>query len=350
MRSPRWPQGRALRECATRGLFAAILVGLSGVYSACGGAAEDKSSTDDPSTGETSNGASGSANSGVSGAGNSASGGSGGGPGGDTSGAPGEDGGSPMSGSTGEANTFYRADLLKLIKPQLVLKPFIGPQQDITPNAQTAVDEGLVQDKEPDNGNGIADSGDGDGYVDLNAIIKFIGGVDPSEEGGAVTAGAGLCPFPYDAKQVCGPLALAPFQTPAPYTHGKDCKLDGTMSSSAGSCFSSQQGSFTVNIQLIGAVPLQNAQVIGSWVDAGKGGISNGWIRGFLSEEVAMKTKLPAQIPIAARLLGIAPNTPLIEFLGDKDKQASPAGWWFTLQYTAKAALYDPKVGPDGAK
>lgn len=344
MQIPGWLGGQLLRARAAKALCAGILVTAT---AACGASEDEKSSVDDITGGASNGNGAGAGNGASGGDGSSAGAGSGGAqPGGNSS--PDEDGGSsPMS---GEADTFFRADSLKLLEPTLVLKPAFLPQQDITGTAQDAVNEGLVEDNEPDDGDGVADSGDGDGYVDLNAIIKFIGGVDPTEAGGFVTAGAGLCPYPYEASQACGPLALGPFQEPAEYTHGKDCKLNGASSTAPGSCFSSQQGAFTVNIQLIGAVPLQNTQVIGSWVDGAKGGISNGWIRGFLSEEVAMKTKLPQQLPIAALLLGIQPGTPLIDFLADADKSSSPAGWWFTLQYTAKPAVYDPKVGPDGQK
>ena len=333
------------RRYTSRALCAWLMLSALHTIQACGESSEGsepRDQSEDPGTANSGSGNSGGGASGATTSGGSTSGAN------TSNGAMDEDGGSNAP-SVNEGDTYYRADVLKLLKPKLVLKP-LGFETDITGDAQKAEDEGLKADKEPDDGDGVADSGDGDGYVDLNAIIKFIGGVDPKEAGGFVTAGAGLCPYPYDASKVCGPLKLGPFQEAASYTHGKDCKLDGASGTASGSCFSSQQGAFTVNIQLIGAVPLENTQVIGAWVDEARGGISNGWIRGFLSEEVAKKTKLPEQLPIAARLLGIAPNTPLIDFLSDGDKQAAPAGWWFTLQYTAKPALYDPKVGPDGEK
>lgn len=243
-------------------------------------------------------------------------------------------------------DTFYRCDTLKLILPHLVTKP-LGTkdpafQTDITGSAQGEVNKALVEDNEPND--------EGDGYVDLNAMIRFLGKVDTSQPGGFVTAGAGLCPFPYDASQVCGPLKLGPFQDTAAYSNGKDCTLEGSSEMASGSCFAAAKGPRTVNIQLIGPVPLEDTQVIGAWADAGKAGIEDGWIRGFLPEDVAMATKLPEQVPLAALALGIRGGAPLSDFLADKDKQQSPPGWWFTLKYTAKPALYDASVGPDGEK
>lgn len=340
-----WLRARVLKDAAARVACAAMVV-----CSACGGDSADATTgqgnggagTNGSSSGDTSNGA---------GTNGSGSGSGSGGQGGQGSSSTGDDGGANLP-DLSDDDTFFRADLLKLIKPGLVTKPLGGGlgQPSITAQAQNAVDDSLVNDNEPDDGDGTPDDGDGDGYVDLNAIIRFLGKVDPSMEGGIVTAGAGLCPYPYDPSQVCGPLKLGPFQNPAQYVNGQDCALDGTDKVASGSCFSSEKGDFVVNIQLIGAVPLEDTQVIGSWVDDGKGGIANGWIRGFLTEEVAKKTKAPDQLPLAATLLGISGGTPLSDFLADADKQASPPGWWFLLQYSAKPAIYDSSVGPDGEK
>jgi hypothetical protein len=244
--------------------------------------------------------------------------------------------------------TYFRADTLKLLEPDLVLKPLGITEQRITAQAQNAIDEGLVADKEPDDGDGLPDDADGDGYVDLNAIVRFFGDVDPAAPGGMATVGAGLCPHPYDGSQVCGPLKLGPFQDPRPYTNGTDCALDGTSRVASGACFSSDKGAVTINVQLIGMIPLKDAQVVGSWVEQGAGGIQNGFVRGFLSEEAAKNTRLPEQLPLSALALGIAPRTPLIDFLPSGQKAQNPAGWWFTVGFTAKPALFDSRVGPDG--
>jgi len=349
MRSSMWLRARVLKDAAARVACAAVVVA-----SACGEAA------DDGTTGEGNSATAGPGGAGSSGGSDTATGsnGSGSGTGNGTSGDQGGGGtaGAFDDGGMNGPDTFFRADLLKLLAPKLVTKPLgtTDPrlQSDITGNAQSAVDDSLVQDNEPDDGDGVRDDGDGDGYVDLNAIIRFLGQLDTNAKGGTVTAGAGLCPVPYDPSQACGPLKLGPFQDPAMYTNGQDCKLDGTDKVAEGPCFSSEKGDFKVNIQLIGTVPLKTTQVIGSWVDGGKGGIANGWIRGFLSEEVARQTKLPDQLPLAARLLLIPGGAPLSDFLSDdpKFKQADPPGWWFLLRYTAKPAIFDSSVGPDGEK
>lgn len=337
MRVSMWFRSSVPWDAAVRVAYTIVL------SSACGGGrAEVATGQDNVEDGDSGSGGT-DADAGGSGPGGGGSGGSQGGEDGSNTGETPPD--------LSDDDTFYRADTLKLLKPGLVTKPLGGlVQPSITPAAQSAVDDSLVRDTEPDDGDGVQDDGDGDGYVDLNAIIRFLGKVDPKSEGGIVTAGAGLCPYPYDSSRVCGPLRLGPFQNPARYKNSQDCALDGTDKRASGPCFSSEKGDFAVNIQLIGAVPLADTQVIGSWVDNGRGGIANGWIRGFLSEEVARRTKAPEQLPLAATLLGITGGTPLIQFLADADKQQNPAGWWFLVQYSAKSALYDSSVGPDGEK
>lgn len=267
----------------------------------------------------------------------------------------GSDSGRPATGGDGGQATpdgppagsgdsvFFRADSLVLRSPEIVLQ--VGLELPIGDQAQTHLNEALGADSDPDNnGNGLADTGDGDGFVDLSMLLRFDQTGQPAlGEGGQMLIGAGLCPYPYSASAVCEPNPEAPFREPAlRYTNEVDCALDGTSRVASGRCFSTDKEHLELSLPLLGRLPLEHGQVIGAWVDDGQGGIVNGEIRGFLTEQAAKDTKL-VMIPAHVAVLGIQNGSPVTDFFPiarEKDEAGTP-GWWFAVSFTAKPARFE---------
>lgn len=236
---------------------------------------------------------------------------------------------------------FYRVQRFALRAPELVLGKGTPLELPVTADVQTIIDGAFVSDAEP-----------ADGYVDLSLLIHFVDTRDPAREAGGTTFGGGVCPYPYDAMKVCGPEVTIPFQAPAPeYENATNCQLDGASNVASGPCFKTTVSEFTLSLPLLGMIPLENGQVIGSWVESGEAGIANGRVRGFLSESTAQATTLPSELPELAVLLGILPGTPIATFFPDRQLSQNDdgePGWWFDVEFGAEPARFDPSVGPDG--
>lgn len=240
---------------------------------------------------------------------------------------------------------FFRVDRFLLKSPGVVLRP-AGLEVSVTGQAQTGITDALVSDIDPDNNNdGEVDEGDGDGFVDLSLLVRFLGTESPASEAGRTTFGGGACPHPYAREIACGPSPELPFQArTASYTNRADCELDGTSHVAAGPCFITQKGGIMLTLPLLGDIPLEEGQVVGAWVDEGRGGIESGAIRGFLPQSVAEATKLGAELPPLAVSLGIKVGTPLAEFLPKAQRTTNSAGtdgWWFHIEFSAKPAIFD---------
>lgn len=320
--------GRLSVATASRGWLAALLCVAA---MACG------SEDDDPSSEQSDSGVEPGAMGGGGTPGGSPGGSPGGTPGGTPGGAdaganPGQDSGLPPDlGMNSEGDTFFRADTLVMKTPGLYAKPF-GFESPLNDLPQDEVNKTLIGD------------GDGNGFVDLSLLIRFLKTNDPKAKNGKTTPGGGLCPFPLDEASACGPEPTFPFQTPPlAYTNGTNCKLEGTDQVAAGSCFVTAKGALTMTLAALGQVPLQDAQVIGTWEGTG---ISNGRVRGFLPKTVAQTSKIPAPAPAYLTNLGIQAGTPLTDFLSDSQlgKNGTVDGWWFLFDYSAKPATFDPAV------
>lgn len=98
-----------------------------------------------------------------------------------------------------------------------------------------------------------------------------------------------------------------------------------------------------MNLPLFGAVPLDDAQVIGTWADGGEGGIRTGWVRGFVSDETAMATTIQGEVPSHLALFDIQTGATLEIFLPEA-QEAGPggaSGWWFLAELSAKPARFE---------
>jgi hypothetical protein len=255
-------------------------------------------------------------------------------PGGVTTPGGGQPGAAPDLGMNSQGDTFFRADTLVLLKPTLVhdLTGLGFPKLPVTEQAQGIINDALTQDS------------DADGRVDASLLVRFLRTADPKVSDGDTTIGGGRCVFPLTPAAACGPEQLFPFQSPGiTYHNGQNCMLQETSDVAPGACFASVRASITMNIPLLGPIPLEDGQVIGSWQD---GAIVNGRVRGFLSKSVAAVTKLPADLT-GYEILNIVPGMPVSNFLPDNEigkNSRGEDGWWFVLSYTAKAAKFDPNA------
>jgi hypothetical protein len=248
-----------------------------------------------------------------------------------------EDGGAQAAGndaSVGSSSNeaFFRLDKFVLKEPSLVLR-VLGLETPAAEDVQSMLDTSLAEDAEP-----------ADGNIDLNMLVRFSGTSDPAKTAGMVTFGGGLCPYPASAAKACLADPSAPFFNPAmSYANASQCAIEGGSESVSGACFKSGTGRMAVSLPLFGPVPLEDAQVIASWATGGEDGITEGWVRGFLTEQTAMTTTIKGEVPSHLALVDIQTGTPLTTFLpeGGKETRGGRTGWPFLAQFTAKPARFD---------
>jgi hypothetical protein len=232
--------------------------------------------------------------------------------------------------TSGSQEIYYRLDKFVLKQPELVLR-VLSLETPVTSEVQGMLNTALKDDVDPTDGN-----------IDLNVLLRFSGTSDPTQASGKVTFGGGLCPHPADPAKPCRPEAKAPFFEPAmSFDNASACELEGGAQSVAGTCFESGTGRMAVNFLLFGPVLLDDAQLIAVWT--GKDGISEGWIRGFVTEQTAMDTKIAGAVPSHLSLVGVQTGTPLADFLpqAGREMRGGRAGWPFLVQFAAKPARFD---------
>jgi hypothetical protein len=242
--------------------------------------------------------------------------------------AEGSDAGASQGGG-GAQETFFRLDKFVLKQPGLVLH-LLGLETPIASDVQSMLDTSLTDDTEP-----------ADGNIDLNVLLRFSGTSDPAKTAGKVSFGGALCPHPADAAKPCSANPSAPFFEPAvSFSNASKCTLEGDTQSVSGACFQSSKGRMAVSLPLFGPVVLDDAQVIASWSG---GGITEGWIRGFVTEQTAMATKIQGAVPSHLVLFDVQTGSALTTFLpaAERVSHASGAGWPFLAQFTAKAARFE---------
>jgi hypothetical protein len=248
-----------------------------------------------------------------------------------------QDAGTPMPtgpvdlGQNSAGDSFFRADTLVLKAPNLYATLLIL-RTDVTADGQNALNAALANDD------------DKDGFVDMSLLLRFLNTKDPKTGSGQVTPGGAACAAPLAAEPACGPEQTFPFQTPpvAFANATQACGLTGAMESAPPPCFHTTPASLTMQLPILGAVPLQDGEVIGTWDGAN---IANGYVRGFLPKTVAMATKLGDGLPEFLILAGIQKGAPLSNFLNDSQLAKNARGedgWWFLLSFTAKPAKFTP--------
>jgi hypothetical protein len=258
----------------------------------------------------------------------------GGGTTGDAGTASAADAGKPDLGENSQGDTFLRADTLVLKAPNMYVQvPLLGAQ-DVTNDGQNALNTALTSDD------------DADDFVDMSMLLRFLNTSDPKAASGKVTPGGAMCQWPIGPDMKCGPDKTFPFQSPPlEYTNASQpCALTGTQETAPAPCFATTPASLTMQLPILGAVPLQDGQIVGSWDGAN---IKNGFVRGFLPKTVAAQTKLGAGVPPLLAVFNIKMGTPLINFFSEAQigqNAKGEAGWWVVMSYTAKSAKFDPAL------
>ncbi|MEC9372967.1 MAG: hypothetical protein VYC34_03950, partial [Planctomycetota bacterium] len=198
----------------------------------------------------------------------------------------------------------------------------------------------------------LNDDGDMNGLLDLGFVIVF-DDLDPMAMGGSVRIGEANCTAPAAGTNCTeGMMALES----VPYMNtlvGMECLgiVPGTVrpyspavTTTTGPCFSTSAQSVTLDL---GGIPvtLQDAQFAATYVGgADPTSLTNGLIRGFLSEADAEATVLPPDVPIvggqtlAALLRGGSGNC---ASGSDQDVLNSVPGWWMYLNFTATRVVGD---------
>ncbi|NOY94749.1 MAG: DUF4215 domain-containing protein [Deltaproteobacteria bacterium] len=190
--------------------------------------------------------------------------------------------------------------------------------------------------------------GDGDGLLDLSFVVVFrpleqaaaSGTLDFYSAACTAPAGSTACSPGGDVpdrasytNQTSGtclgiaPMSVRPY-SPAVATPGAPCFVTAPI---------------TIAISLGGGVtvPLENAQIAASYVGAPASDLSNGLLRGFLTEANADATLLPASLPViggdplSSILAGGAGSCTRRDDRDDLDGDGVKDGWWFYLNFPA---------------
>jgi hypothetical protein len=139
------------------------------------------------------------------------------------------------------------------------------------------------------------------------------------------------------------------------YTNGDSGNCLGTIPGTTGGytpgitlprpvCFSTAPFVFTLNIGGI-QIPLTDVEVGATYVGSPAAQLSDGLMRGFISEADADSTILPADLPLIGGdpLSSVLPGGSGSCQGGTLDSNNGVPGWWFYLNFPADAVTY---IGP----
>ncbi len=190
----------------------------------------------------------------------------------------------------------------------------------------------------------IQTDGDGDGFLDRSTVVEFLP-LDQSAATNLFDSGRANCTAPL-ATTACGPINSSAIMGNATLSTTSTClsSVPGTIrpyspaiTDSNAPCFASPVG--TVLLDLGGtSVTLSGAQIGGRFVGNPATNLDNGLLRGFISENDADNTIIPASVPvIGGRPLSsvLAGGTGSCAAHSDKDTFNGVTGWWFYLNYVA---------------
>lgn len=193
--------------------------------------------------------------------------------------------------------------------------------------------------------NAIRGDDDGDGFLDLSYLLVFRP-LAQTAMGGTMEVRDGDCRTSTSCVGVSPVLATASYRN---LTTGTclDTRPGGTsvvrpytpaVATPAAPCFVSDPVELTVTISGI-AIRLREAQVAGTYSGSPATALSNGLLRGFITEADAAATVLPADLPavggmsLAAVLRGGPGNC---ASGSDQDRHPTHGvGWWFFLNFPA---------------
>ncbi len=243
------------------------------------------------------------------------------------------------------APTAFRFDTLALRDPHAFAQVFIFCA-DITNSASgSAINEQFATNLTTDT--------DMDGFLQLSPVVVF----RPLNQAAAVTSPVELqfadCTAPNGSTTMCAhdpattpvPLmatnqstgtCLGPIAgTVRPYTPA----VTTTTAPAGGTCFVSTNSSVTFTLAGVD-ITLTDAQIAGAYQGNPATRITNGLLRGFLSEAVAYTIILPADLAVVGGMsLGslLRGGQGNCQSGSDLDMNGTTPGWWFYLNYTATA-------------
>ncbi len=235
-------------------------------------------------------------------------------------------------------STAFRYSDLDLRDPHVfVVASFLGCQDVTDANFTGFSVNGEIQTS-------IQTDGNGDGFLDASNLVEFL----PLNQGQAtnlIDSGSANCTAPM-ATTSCGPITPSGIAGDAVLLSAGQCltPISGTVrpynpaiTSSAAPCFTSPMANVPVNLGGI-QVTLRDAQFAATFVGNPATSLSNGLLRGFLTETDANNTLIPASFP----LVGGQPVSSILPggqgncaAHSDVDIHNGVRGWWFYLNFTA---------------
>jgi hypothetical protein len=191
----------------------------------------------------------------------------------------------------------------------------------------------------------------GDGFLDASTVLEFL----PLDQGAATNlfaAGAANCTAatPTQCDGIAVPLlggdaTLSTVATCGQPIAGTTRPYAPAVTSSTAPCFASVTGTLTLSLSGI-PVTLTNAQIAATFVGNPAQSLTNGLMRGFLSEADANATIIPPTVP----LIGGRPLSSVLAGgagscqVAFSDKDTGPGGvdgWYFYLNFPAQRLADD---------
>jgi hypothetical protein len=248
----------------------------------------------------------------------------------------------PLSPAHAQVTTFRFTDL-DLRDPHVFVS-FIGCR-DVTnaPVAGYSVNGSLQTSIQTD--------GNGDGSLDRSHLLIFNPLAPSSPSGGKLWFRTAVCTAPM-AGTTCSPDGSTELQLPYSHAPSGQClaPIAGTTTAYTPSITSPSVPCFatgvipTWTVDLGGIpLPLRNVQVAATYSGAPPGTLTNGLIRGFLTETDANNTTIPASFPLIGgrRVSALLPGGSGSCATHDaRDMLNGVRGWWFYLNFTAAPVTY----------
>lgn len=197
----------------------------------------------------------------------------------------------------------------------------------------------------------IQSDSDGDGFLDQSTVLEFLP-LDQSAATNLFVMGSANCTAPAattscDATAnpvLAGDATLSPTTACGAPVPGTIRPYTPAITPTTAPCFASVSGTVTLDI---GGIPVQltDAQVSATFVGNPATSLSNGLLRGFVSEADANATIIPASFPI----VGGQPLSKLLpggtgNCAAFSDKDTGPGGvigWYFYLNFPAQRLIED---------